>query len=154
MESKNPLPFIGKSQAWPSIFIFAAAMFCSQGIWAAQNSFSEGYKIQGVVEEYLGFAMADVHDVTCRQGAPDWPKVTGLPVGTHNSGCSIYGYPESTGTFRIEFFVESGVWSADIVVASSDTGPHPDPDTPPAPIPANSSKLCSGAFSGAGNVRV
>ncbi len=110
-------------------------MFCSQAILAVQVSSSDVYKIQGVVGEYLGFSMADVNAENCRQGAPDWPKVEGLPAGMYSSGCSIYGEPESTGTTRIEFPIESGVWPADIVVVSSNSEPDPDPDPEPDPDP-------------------
>ncbi len=76
-------------------------------------------QISSVVGAYLGFDLADVSSDQCRQGLPDYPKVTGLPNGMNSSGCSIYGYPESIGKFSLEFPIDNGWYKAELTVADS-----------------------------------
>ncbi|MCF6202847.1 MAG: right-handed parallel beta-helix repeat-containing protein [Methylococcaceae bacterium] len=75
------------------------------------------FEINGSVGAYLGFNLSEGTSDECRTGAPDYPRVTGLPTGMYYSGnCAIYGRPETTGTYRLEFPVANGVWLADLVV--------------------------------------
>ena len=78
----------------------------------------EVYQIQGVVGEFMMFSMIDVNNGICRQGAPDYPRVTGMPAGMYQSGCSIYGVPEVVGTSRLIFPIIGGEWLADLVITN------------------------------------
>ncbi len=90
------------------------------------------YTITGNVGQYLGFNLADGTNAVCDSAAPDWRRVTGLPAGMNRGGCSIYGRPETAGTFRLEFPVVGGVWLADLVITGVGTPVDPvDPVDPP-----------------------
>ena len=137
MQSNHHLSSMDQLKYWLSSLIFITIILFSPITLSIQTNPDEVYKIQGIINEYLGFNMADANNETCRQGLPDYTRVTGLPSGIYSSGCSIYGYPENTGEFRIEFPVESGVWVADIVVIDNNENPiqNPTPTPTPTPVP-------------------
>ncbi|MEE9344964.1 MAG: DUF1800 family protein [Methylococcales bacterium] len=111
----------------------AFALFITKSSLAADPNI---FQINGDIGQYLSFNLVDGTDDTCRQGAPDYPKVTGLPAGMFiSSNCIIFGTPENVGTSRLEFPVVGGVWLADLVITGNSTNPDPTPNPDPDPTP-------------------
>ncbi len=113
------------------VFVVELTVTDGSGGGADDDSGEDVPQVNAVLGQYTGFYLSSISDADCRQGAPDWPRVTGLPEGMYESGCIIYGYPQALGTSRLEFPVADGVLAIDFVVTDGSTvdGDTDDGDT-------------------------
>ncbi len=110
------------------VFVVELTVTDGSGGGADDDSGEDVPQVNAVLGQYTGFYLSSISDADCRQGAPDWPRVTGLPEGMYESGCIIYGYPQALGTSRLEFPVADGVFAIDFVVTDGSTDDDGDTD--------------------------